>query len=239
MQKEIHEGHKKRYEFALPYAKGKKVIDVACGFGTGSKMLAEVAESVVGVDLSEEELGFARPNYEGGNLKFLKEDATKMPVPDNSFDLAVSFETIEHLDAVEQSDFLKELRRVVRPGGVILLSTPDHYVWQRLALSWDEHIKELTKKELLSLLERFFIVKNTWCQWQLREEPGLRRLIRGILNFIKRLDVFNLRYKFISKEKRLAIDKATTPIDMGKWDLIPIKKEETGAHIIVECENNK
>lgn len=239
MEKQIHEGHKKRYEFALPYVRGKKVIDVACGFGTGSKMLADVAESVVGVDLSEEELAIARPNYEGGNLRFLKEDATKLPIPDNSFDVAVSFETIEHLDEIQQNNFLNELRRVVRPGGTILLSTPDHYIWQRLALHWDEHIKELTKKELLDILGRYFEVKNVWGQWLLKNEPFSRRVIRGGLNTVKRLDVFNLRHKLVPKSTRNKVDVATSPVNMEEWRIIPLKTWETGAHIIVECFNKK
>ncbi|MGC9610771.1 MAG: methyltransferase domain-containing protein [Minisyncoccia bacterium] len=239
MTKEIHEGHKKRYEFAIPYAKGKKVVGLACGFGTGSKILADVAESVVGIDFSEQELDYARINYESENLKFLKEDVTKIPISDNSFDLAVSFEIIEHLDAIQQNDFLKELRRIVRPGGIILLSTPDNYVWQRLALYWNEHIKELTKTELLELLGGFFEVKSVWGQWFLNNEKFPRRFVRGVLNTLKRVDIFGLRQKIFSKETRNWVDMLTTPVAMGHWNLTPLDKKETGAHIIVECLNNK
>lgn len=238
-RKEIHEGHKARYAFAREYVRGKKVIDVACGFGTGSNMLAETAHSVVGVDLSDEELSFARESFVTGNLSFMKEDATKMPFPDNSFDIAVSFETIEHLSPSEQVAFLEEIRRVVVPSGTVLLSTPDHYVWQRLALHWDQHRKELTKKELLDILGRFFSVTAVWAQWILKEEPFARRIIRGFLNAIKRLDWFGWRYSFVPRGIRKGIDAATTPVDMGRWDLIPVHGEETGAHIVVACINDK
>lgn len=237
--KEIHEGHKKRYEFAEPYVKGKRTLDAACGFGIGSTILAQSAATVTGIDLSDEELPYAQKHFEGGNLIFAQGDITRMPFPDNAFDAAVSFETIEHLDAADQTAFLKELQRVVAAGGTILLSTPDHYVWQRLGLHWDEHINELTKKELIDLLNGFFTVKNIGAQWLLKKESLHRRFVRGMLNCMKRLDIFGLRYRLISKEIRQNIDRVTTPVAMGQWDIMPIHGEETGAHIIALCVNDK
>jgi SAM-dependent methyltransferase len=238
-KKEIHEGHLKRYQFAKPFCANQDILDVACGFGTGSDLLAVTARRVDGVDLDLEELAHAMHFYKRDNLQFHQMDGTKMSFPNDSFDAAVSFETLEHLSGEQQELFLGELKRVVRPGGRVLLSTPDHYVWQRLALSWDQHIKELTKRELVSLMRRYFTVDDVYAQALLKEEPLPRRIIRAFLNVIKRADFFGLRYKLLPTRFRKGLDSATSPIKSENWDLIPVSGDQTGSHLLVVAKNIK
>lgn len=114
--------HLKRYAFALPWCKGSDVLDAGCGVGYGSAFLARTAQRVVGVDRSAHALAYARAHYSASNVEFVQADLLDLPMPDASFDVVCAFETIEHLD--DQHEFLREIARVLRLGGTLLVSTP-------------------------------------------------------------------------------------------------------------------
>jgi len=123
---EIVYEHVHRYAFARRYATGRRVLDVACGEGYGSAILAAEAASVTGVDIDAATLAHAREAYAShANLAFVEGSAAKLPLADASFDLVVSFETIEHLDAADQPAMLAEIARVLAPDGALVLSAPN------------------------------------------------------------------------------------------------------------------
>ena len=115
--------HRARYWFARRYASGKTVLDAACGTGYGSALLAETAPSVVGVDIARDAVEYARAHFTAPNLRFAQADCLALPFAAGRFDLVVAFEIIEHLDNPEA--FLAELRRVLDPSGLLILSTPN------------------------------------------------------------------------------------------------------------------
>ena len=121
--------HVQRYEFARPLVRGKKVLDVSCGVGYGSRILSETAEHVTGVDLSTDAIARARRQNQGPRIDFQEADATQLPLADHSMDAVVSLETIEHLPQDRVDLFLNELYRVLKPGGLLLMSTPDRDVF--------------------------------------------------------------------------------------------------------------
>ena len=114
--------HLKRYEFALPYCRGATVLDAGCGVGYGTAHLAQVAERVVGVDVSHDAVSYARAHYAGANVEFHVADVLELPFADDSFDVVCSFEIVEHVADAER--FVTELARVLKPGGRLVLSTP-------------------------------------------------------------------------------------------------------------------
>ena len=140
--------HLHRYAFAREYIEGKDVLDIACGEGYGSHMMSNIAANVVGVDISPEVIAHARNRY-GDKVTFSVGSCTDIPLSSASFDVVVSFETLEHLAGHEQ--MLKEVKRVLRPGGVLILSSPDKLNYTILPKTQNPfHVRELSKEEFRS-----------------------------------------------------------------------------------------
>ena len=150
---EIESEHLHRYVYARELCRGKDVVDVACGEGYGSALLAQVARSVYGIDSAEDVIDHARRAYSADNLRFSCGDARRMTVETGSMDVVVSFETLEHL--VEQEAFLEEVRRVLRPNGLLIISTPDRDNYTNPAPN-PFHLRELTRSEFMNLLSDYF-----------------------------------------------------------------------------------
>ena len=158
---EIWIEHWHRYHFAARWAKDKRVLDLACGEGYGSALLARHAASVMGVDVSQQAVDHARAAYQPlSNARFSVGSCTAIPAPDKSFDLAVSFETLEHIH--EQEQFLGELDRVLAPGGVLLISCPNKAEYtDKRGTDNEFHVKELYRDELDALIRKRF-AHATW-----------------------------------------------------------------------------
>lgn len=153
---EIWYEHWHRYLFAAPLVAGREVLDIACGEGYGSALLAQRAARVTGVDLAPAAIAHARSCYAGRpNLEFREADCAALPFADASFDVVVSFETIEHITA--QEAFLDEVRRVLRPGGFVVLSCPNkiEYTDKRRHIN-EFHVRELYRDELTALVAARF-----------------------------------------------------------------------------------
>lgn len=147
--------HYHRYAMVLDVVKEKVVLDVACGEGYGSFLMAGVALSVEGVDISEEAIHHASSKYEKPSLRFSLGSAIHLEFPDDSFDVVVSFETIEHL--AEQEAMLSEIRRVLRPRGVLVISSPNRPIYSEESGEHNEfHVKELDFEEFDQLLRLYF-----------------------------------------------------------------------------------
>ncbi|MBB3345225.1 glycosyltransferase [Luteimonas sp. RC10] len=152
----IRQEHLHRYAWCLPLVDGKDVLDIASGEGYGSAMLARRARSVCGVDISLEAVSHAAARYADiDNLRYLAGSAASIPLSDSSVDVVVSFETIEHL--LEQHEMLAEIRRVLRPDGVLVMSSPNKAVYSDRAGYHNEfHVRELYLDELEDLVLRHF-----------------------------------------------------------------------------------
>ncbi len=114
--------HEARYIFAGKFVRGMRVLDVACGSGIGTQYLLQAgAHSCIGLDIDRAATDYATAKYK--DCIFIRCDATSLCVAKASVDVIVSFETIEHVK--EQKAFLLECRRVLRPGGTLVCSTPN------------------------------------------------------------------------------------------------------------------
>jgi SAM-dependent methyltransferase len=149
---EIWYEHWHRYHFAAPIVAGRDVLDIACGAGYGSALLARHAARVVGADLSQPAIDHARARYAAvPHLEFRQADCAALPFPDGSFDAVVSFETLEHIAA--QEAFLDEVRRVLRPAGLLVLSCPNKIEYtDKRGVTNEFHVRELERDELAALI---------------------------------------------------------------------------------------
>lgn len=109
-----------RYKFAAEYAKGKRVLEVACGAGQGLGLLAGVAKEIVGGDCTQALVEEANAHYQG-RVRVRDLDAHALPYGPDSFDVILLFEAIYYLSDPRQ--FLKECRRVLSPDGLVLIAT--------------------------------------------------------------------------------------------------------------------
>lgn len=148
--------HLHRYALACEYVKNKIVLDLASGEGYGSHILSKVAQQVTGVDISAEAVSHANKKYARGNgsLVYKEGSASKIPLEDASVDVVTSFETLEH--TTEQREFLLEIKRVLKPGGVLIMSTPDTEVYKEREPDNPFHVKELSTAEFKQLIESHF-----------------------------------------------------------------------------------
>jgi len=149
---EIWHEHWHRYHFTAPLIAGLEVLDVACGEGYGSALLATRAATVIGADIAQTAVDHARARYAAvANLSFRQADCAALPFADASFDAVISFETIEHITA--QEPFLDEVRRVLRPDGLLILSCPNKAEYSdRLGVANEFHVRELYRDELTALI---------------------------------------------------------------------------------------
>jgi len=178
--REIWYEHWHRYAFALPLARGRRVLDAACGEGYGSALLAGAADSVLGVDLAPAALDHARARYATQpNLRFQLGDVTALDaLPAASFDLIVSLETLEHVHA--QESMIAGFERLLAPGGLLLASSPDKRTYSdATGFRNEHHVRELYREQLLELLQPRFPAVRLYGQkllfasaiWSLDEAP--------------------------------------------------------------------
>lgn len=147
--------HYHRYAIVLSALSDKDVLDVACGEGYGSSMMADVAKSVIGVDVSQEAVDNAKSSYKKTNLTYQQGSASDLGFSDESFDVVVSFETIEHL--MEQEEMISEISRVLRPNGRVIISSPNRPVFhEEYGADNEYHVKELDFQEFDLLLRNKF-----------------------------------------------------------------------------------
>jgi SAM-dependent methyltransferase len=151
--------HVATYDYALPSVSGKDVLDLGCGTGYGTAHIAGKCASICGVDVSDEAIMYASQKYHAPNLTFKtigKIGDEPLPFADAAFDVILSFQVIEHI--LDTNAYLEEIHRVLKPGGIFIVATPDRYSrllpgqrpWNRF------HVTEYSCSSLVKLLSARF-----------------------------------------------------------------------------------
>ena len=154
---EIAHEHWHRYAFARRFVAGRRVLDVACGEGYGSALLAQTAADVVGVDIDAAAVAHAAACYGAPNVRFMAGSAAALPIRDGAADAVVSFETIEHLPADAQAAMIAEFARVLGERGVLVISSPNRPQYSDARGYRNPfHLHELDRSELAGLLNDAF-----------------------------------------------------------------------------------
>lgn len=163
--------HIGRYVFAAQFANGT-VLDIACGPGYGANYLMNSgAKTVIGGDYSEQAIQYARLHYSQDGLSFLRLDAQQMPFRNNSFDVIVSLETIEHLERYQ--DFLHDCERTLKEDGIFICSTPNRKATYGSRDPY--HFREFSVDELSELIARYFAEIKLYGQDFLKRAAILKR----------------------------------------------------------------
>lgn len=192
--------HLKRYEFARPHCVSKDVLDAGCGVGYGSAYLGEVARRVVGVDVSEAAVEYARDRYGSDNVEFVVGDLLELDLR-SRFDVVCAFEVIEHLREPER--FVAKARELLAEDGVLIASTPRAEV-AAVRPENPHHEREYTAPEFERLLRTSFPHVSVY---------GQRRLRTTRHRALQRLDVLGLR-KHVPLVRRAAkLVTGTSPMD--------------------------
>src|SRR5258708_27096902 len=181
--------HLSAYEEASKRAHGKRVLEIGCNTGYGTKILSQICSEIVGVDLSVNALQVAAERYAGDNIEYLRIDGITLPFEDAAFDLVISFQVIEHISNYET--YLSELKRVLKPDGLVIFTTPNARVRLDPGMKpWNEfHVTEFSAEELRQLL----------CEWF----PAVE-----ILGLSASDEVYNVEYGRVQRNLREARQKA-------------------------------
>lgn len=178
--------HILRYGFAALYCANKEVLDISCGTGYGSMILLQKghARSVQGRDIFPEAIAYAQEHYSAEGLTFEVGDIMSLGDIRESFDLIVCFETIEHV--ADPRAALEQLAQSLRPGGILIISTPNRLLSSPGVKSWEQpwnrfHVHEFSWPEFAYLLKRRFEIKVLFgqCNFPVRWlTPFLAKRIR-------------------------------------------------------------
>jgi SAM-dependent methyltransferase len=183
---ELFAWHRARYELGLRYARGLRVLDVGSGEGYGTALLADTAAEVLGVDYSPAAVRHASEKYRRPNLRYELRDATDLAgLGEDRFDLVTCFEVIEHV--ANDDAFVRGIAHVLRPGGTLILSTPNNTLWRGPRSDGAYHVNNLSPRELRQLLAPHFdVVLYGQCVRGSRLHAAL-----------KAADVLNLRHRLV------------------------------------------
>lgn len=187
--------HMKSYAHAMTIVRGKRVLDFGCGTGYGANMLAGHVEDVTAVDISEGAISDAAKSYPASNLHFQRIEPIEsraLPFPDSNFDDVISFQVIEHIEHVDR--YLNEIRRVLKPGGRLLLTTPNSSLrllpgqkpWNRF------HVREYTYGTIKHTLQKEFpfvevegvTATDSWLDMEKARVNRIRWLTLPFTNFL-------------------------------------------------------
>ncbi len=143
--------HLVAYAFAQEQVRGKHVLDAGCGDGYGTELLAHTALHAVGVDRSAETVALAAQRYQRANLSYRACELHRLSDLGEQFDVVCNFQVIEHL--VDPRPFLEQVRGVLRPGGSLIVTTPNRL---NSFVENPYHVHEYVAAELAALLGSVF-----------------------------------------------------------------------------------
>lgn len=147
--------HLHRYAIAAQYSNEKIVLDIASGEGYGTNLLGKTAKFVFGIDISKDAISYSKSKYKSQNIQFTEGSTTDIPLDNESIDVIVSFETLEHL--ADHEKMIMEFKRVLKPNGLLIISTPDKEHYSDIKQYKNPfHVKELYTNEFYDLIKRFF-----------------------------------------------------------------------------------
>lgn len=225
--------HLARYRFVQQWVQPHHhVLETACGAGYGTQMLARRGKWVLGVDYSPMAIAHARAHYPASNLAFTLMDCQTLGLRDRSFDIVISLEVFEHL--AQWQCYLRECARVLRSGGLLLLSTPNRATWDihmgSIAQEYEFHINMVELADLQKALQRDFSICAIY---------GQRRRGSRLYGALRAVDILNLRLRLFSHQRRQRLQESlgVAPMpsdDAGEFVFTPSQLRQAN-HFVAVC----
>jgi SAM-dependent methyltransferase len=154
----LHARHLKCYDFVRPFCRNKNVLDIGCYLGYGEQRLSALAKKITAVDIDENAIAYARSHYSSPNVEFLQADINSFLSGNNTFDIVLAFQFLEHLPPDRVSPFLESVKKVLAENGILIIITPNRKTrlrpFQRPFNP--DHYQEFTAKNLNALLNGTF-----------------------------------------------------------------------------------
>jgi len=150
--------HFMAYKYVKKFVRGKSVLEIGCGTGYGANYLSQFVSNITAIDISKKYVIYCHTKHKKEKMTFLRASGLDIPLKDNSIDVAMSFQVIEHIEPKKVRGYLSEIKRVLRDGGVFVASTPN----KKLRLlpfqkPWNpEHKKEYGYNDLKKTLSNVF-----------------------------------------------------------------------------------
>jgi len=213
----------KQAKALIPYSNAL-ILDVGCGSGIGCCYLAckRKQNHVIGIDISST----SKPRLWKSTFTFIKMDCSQMGFKDNCFDAVIMLSVLEHL--LNPLECLKEIRRILKPGGILILSTPNRLASSpnlnlKKSLSLD-HVKEYSPRELRSIISALFMVDDLFGvkisnpAYALRELHFKNSLRFKVASILLQLDVLRLFCKHVPAYFKNALAGLPMPSDFSYKD---------------------
>lgn len=247
----------KKYLFASNFVKGKVVLDLGCGFGDGTNLLAKKASKVYGIDISAAAIAYAKIKYARKSLSFEKENVLNIKYLPSSFDVITAFELIEHITPKQQAFLLKKIITFLKQNGVFILSTPNKIspfsnIRKSVPLSKKYeslnpyHTGEFTLKELKKILRLFFrkviiygvVCKNKKFLTRRQEITNYKR--RKVTDYLSQYKLTHKLLPFIPKSlKNFFSFQDSLPNLIPSDFLITRKDVDRSENLLAICQKNQ
>ena len=152
---ENEQRHVARYKFATNFIQpNSRVLDGACGVGYGSNILSKNGCDVVSIDANQDAITYAKKHYAKASADFRVVNIAALDFPAESFDAVVSLETLEHIPYDVCRDYLLDISKWVKPGGILIASSPMlRYKDGKPYVTNPYHINELARADLLDMFK--------------------------------------------------------------------------------------
>jgi len=235
----VFQCHLARYKFALQFVKNKVVLDAGCGTGYGADYLSNVGKEVIGIDISEAAIGYARTHFQKDNLKFEVTDLTSLTFQNSTFDIVCFFDVIEHIEDYKKA--IQEIYKVLKLDGLFIISTPNKKIFSDNQPSPPNphHVREFYLSDFQGILRSYFDEVKTYGQKESAKVDKvfqgnmLTRLLNRLnLSKIKQLLPTRLRPK-IARFLKGAIEEDITADDFQVLDNINL---ETCEYFVSVCK---
>lgn len=237
-----------RYRFASKYCKNRKVLDVGCGFGFGSNYISiKGAKKVIGIDYDQNAIEVAKNNFASRKLCFRNCNVEDLGNLKEQFDVIIAFEIIEHIYLNKVSSFIQSLTRLISPGGVLLLSTPNgrltNFIFGKTYNPY--HIKEYKAKELIDLLSPYF--KNIKIKgldyknkkYKIQQRKIRRSLVYKIIYILGHYKIVREFIPFIPKSFREKITGESSLPEYIQSDFLLLDDHKNCPGLFIYAQKNK